>query len=75
MSTQNYPAAEPRVLTPAQIVVRWRELDWGDAAASDVVNEYGVPLHACNGVRKDEHYWALLRARREALAQQQHLVA
>ena len=22
------------------------------------VNEYGVPLHACNGYRHDEHYWA-----------------
>jgi hypothetical protein len=26
-------------------------------------NEYGVPLHACNGYRQDEHYWAWLRAR------------
>lgn len=23
-------------------------------------NEYGVPLHACNGYRQDEHYWAWL---------------
>lgn len=21
-------------------------------------NTYGVPLHACNGYRHDEHYWA-----------------
>lgn len=21
-------------------------------------NEYGVPFHACNGYRHDEHYWA-----------------
>lgn len=21
------------------------------------LNEYGVPLHACNGYRHDEHYW------------------
>lgn len=24
-------------------------------------NQYGVPLHACNGYRCDEHYWAWLR--------------
>lgn len=23
-------------------------------------NQYGVPLHACNGYRMDEHYWAWL---------------
>ncbi len=23
-------------------------------------NEYGVPLHACNGYRQDEHYWKRL---------------
>jgi hypothetical protein len=23
-------------------------------------NQYGVPLHACNGYRCDEHYWAWL---------------
>jgi hypothetical protein len=23
-------------------------------------NEYGVPLHACNGRRHDEHYWAFI---------------
>lgn len=28
-------------------------------------NDYGVPLHACNGHRQDEHYWAWLRAQRE----------
>lgn len=27
-------------------------------------NENGVPLHACNGVRQDEHYWAWLTAKR-----------
>ena len=27
------------------------------------VNEYGVPLHACNGYRQDEHYWAWIRHR------------
>ena len=25
------------------------------------LNEYGVPLHACNGYIHDEHYWAWLR--------------
>lgn len=25
------------------------------------VNEYGVPLHACNGYRHDEHYWVYVR--------------
>ena len=25
------------------------------------VNEYDVPLHACNGHRHDEHYWAYVR--------------
>jgi len=20
-------------------------------------NEYGIPLHACNGYRHDEHWW------------------
>jgi hypothetical protein len=25
------------------------------------MNEYGVPLHACNGYRHDEHYWAHIR--------------
>jgi hypothetical protein len=25
------------------------------------VNEYAVPLHACNGYRHDEHYWAYVR--------------
>ena len=24
------------------------------------VNEYGVPLSACNGYRHDEHYWAFI---------------
>lgn len=28
-------------------------------------NEYGVPLHACNGHRQDEHYWRWLRHLRE----------
>lgn len=23
----------------------------------NALNEYGVPLHACNGYRMDEHYW------------------
>lgn len=23
-----------------------------------MTNEYGIPLHACNGYRHDEHYWA-----------------
>lgn len=27
-------------------------------------NEWGVPLHACNGERHDEHYWTWLRHRR-----------
>lgn len=31
------------------------------------LNEYGVPLHACNGYRCDEHYWAWLRAKRLGL--------
>jgi len=25
------------------------------------LNEYGVPLHACNGYRFDEHYWSWLK--------------
>lgn len=25
------------------------------------VNEYGVPLHACNGYRHDEHRWEWLK--------------
>lgn len=24
------------------------------------LNQYGVPLHACNGYRFDEHYWSWL---------------
>lgn len=24
-------------------------------------NDYNVPLHACNGYRQDEHYWAWVR--------------
>ncbi len=28
------------------------------------LNEYGVPLHACNGFRHDEHYWAWLTYKR-----------
>ena len=27
-------------------------------------NEYGVPLHACNGYRQDEHYWKWLEFKR-----------
>lgn len=27
-------------------------------------NEYGVPLHACNGYRQDEHYWKWLEYKR-----------
>ena len=27
-------------------------------------NQYGVPLHACNGYRQDEHYWAWLGHKR-----------
>jgi hypothetical protein len=45
------------------VVARWRELGWGDAAASDLANEYGVPLHACWGVRHDAHYWAWVASR------------
>lgn len=57
MTTENYPAAV-RNLTPAEVVARWRELGWGDAAAdSRMVNEYGVPFHACHGVLQDAHYW------------------
>jgi hypothetical protein len=26
----------------------------------DGVNEYGVPLHACNGYIHNEHYWAYI---------------
>ena len=29
-------------------------------------NEHGVPLHACNGYRHDEHYWAWVKAQRLA---------
>jgi hypothetical protein len=54
---QNYPSSV-RVLSPAEVVARWRELGWGDAAAFGLTNDYGVPLHACHGVRQDEHYWA-----------------
>ena len=25
------------------------------------LNQYGVPLHACNGYRCDEHVWAYIR--------------
>lgn len=28
-------------------------------------NEYGVPLHACNGFRHDEHHWAYLANKRK----------
>ena len=28
-------------------------------------NEHGVPLHACNGYRMDEHYWARIAHRRK----------
>lgn len=31
-------------------------------------NEFGVPLHACNGHRQDEHYWAWLGAKRRGEA-------
>ena len=24
-------------------------------------NQYGIPLHACNGYRCDEHYWAFIK--------------
>ena len=27
------------------------------------MNEYGVPLHACNGYRHDQHYWAWIQYR------------
>ena len=26
------------------------------------LNEYNVPLHACNGYRQDEHYWTWLKS-------------
>jgi hypothetical protein len=67
MNVENYPTPAVRVLTPPEIVARWRELGWGDAAASfrpdlpyfrEMKNEYGVPLHACAGVCCDAHYWA-----------------
>lgn len=28
------------------------------------LNAWGVPLHACNGYRQDEHYWEWLKALR-----------
>lgn len=30
----------------------------------NALNEYGVPLHACNGYRMDEHYWVWLGHKR-----------
>lgn len=30
-------------------------------------NEWGVPLHACNGYRCDEHYWAWLTWKRQTM--------
>lgn len=30
----------------------------------NATNEYGVPLHACNGYRQDEHYWKWLEHKR-----------
>ena len=30
------------------------------------LNEHGVPLHACNEYRQDEHYWVWLKHRRLA---------
>ena len=41
---------------------QWSDIDMNG------VNEYGVPLHACNGYRLDEHYWAWLGAVRVGLA-------
>lgn len=32
----------------------------------NALNEYGVPLHACNGHRHDEHYWAWIRHTNES---------
>lgn len=29
----------------------------------NAVNEYGLPPHACNGFRHDEHYWGWIRDR------------
>lgn len=34
------------------------------------LNQYGVPLHACNGYRFDEHYWKWLEWKR--LTKEQH---
>lgn len=34
---------------------------------SQPTNEHGVPLHACNGYRHDEHCWSWVRAVRVPL--------
>lgn len=57
MVAVTYETPPVKILTPVEIVARWRELGWGDAAATDMTNEYGCPLHACWGVRHDAHYW------------------
>jgi hypothetical protein len=44
-----------------------REVVAGKPRNMNDVNEYGVPLHACNGYRFDEHYWAWLAAIRLGL--------
>jgi hypothetical protein len=33
------------------------------AAGQSGHNEHGYPLHACNGWRHDEHYWAYMKHR------------
>ena len=40
----------------------------GGSEVNEPVNDYGVPLHACNGYRCDEHYWAWLGAKRMGVA-------
>lgn len=36
----------------------------------NALNEYGVPLHACNGYRLDEHYWVWVGVNTKMLAAQ-----
>lgn len=46
--------------------IKWIKENQANAGKAGF-NEYGVPLHACNGYIQNEHYWAWIGARRPEL--------
>ena len=60
--------------TPEYIeCIKWIKENQANAGKSGF-NEYGVPLHACNGHIQNAHYWAWIGERNRLKNLQKHRV-